>query len=160
MNHLLKKGGSLSGRERNCAFLNLDGQRFATVSGVSGFDFADDARSLALVDWDGDGRMDLWSSNRTAPRVRFLQNVLPETGSWIQFALESDQMIDPVGARIELTLGNGNKLLRSLRIGEGFLGQSSRVLHFGLADEEIRQIRVRWPDGEWQEMALVAPGQR
>jgi len=160
MTNRLRKGGSLSGRERNCAFLNLDGQRFATVSGVSGFDFADDARSLALVDWDGDGRMDLWSSNRTAPRVRFLQNVLPETGSWIQFALESDQMIDPVGARIELTLGNGNKLLRSLRIGEGFLGQSSRVLHFGLADEEIRQIRVRWPDGEWQEMALVAPGQR
>ncbi|MGC6458445.1 MAG: ASPIC/UnbV domain-containing protein [Akkermansiaceae bacterium] len=160
MTDRLRKGGSLSGRERNCAFLNLDGGSFATVSGVSGFDFPDDSRALALVDWDGDGLMDVWTSNRTAPRLRFLHNSLPQAGNWIQFGLEAEGMLDPIGARVEVTLGDDRKLMRTLRAGEGFLGQSSRFLHFGLADEEIRQIKVRWPDGKWQEVALVAPGRR
>lgn len=160
MTDRLRKGGSLSGRERNCAFLNLDGGSFATVSGVSGFDFPDDSRALALVDWDGDGLMDVWTSNRTAPRLRFLHNSLPQAGNWIQFGLEAEGMLDPIGARVELTLGDDRKLMRTLRAGEGFLGQSSRFLHFGLDEEEIREIRVRWPDGSWQELALVPSGKR
>ena len=160
MTNRLRKGGSLSGRERNCAFLNLDGKRFATVSALSGFDFADDSRSLALVDWDVDGNMDVWVSNRTAPRVRFLKNNLPSNDHWIQFGLESDKLLDPVGARVELTLNDERKLLRTLRAGEGFLGQSSRYLHFGMGDAGIQSIRVRWPDGKWQELEPVDPGQR
>ena len=160
MSDRLRKGGSLSGRERNCAFLNLDGSHFATVSGLSGFDFPDDSRSLALVDWDGDGRMDVWSSNRTAPRIRFLKNELASVGGWIQFALEDEGMIDPIGARIEMGLEDGRKLLRSLRAGEGFLGQSSKVLHFGLGSGEIKSLRVRWPDGSWQDLKPAPAGQR
>ena len=55
---LLASGRSLSGRERNCCFLNLGGSTFADVSAVSGFDFPDDARGLAVVDWDADGDLD------------------------------------------------------------------------------------------------------
>ena len=71
MNDRLKKGGSLSGKERNCAFLNIDGKKFATVSGVSGFDFPDDSRAMALSDWDGDGRMDVWISIGTHLELDF-----------------------------------------------------------------------------------------
>ena len=160
MNDRLKKGGSLSGKERNCAFLNIDGKKFATVSGVSGFDFPDDSRAMALSDWDGDGRMDVWVSNRNAPRVRFFHNRLIEIGDWIQFDLESNKMLDPIGARIELTLGDGSKLMRSLRAGEGFLGQSSRFIHFGLSNKRIKAIKVRWPQGDSEEFALASPGRR
>ena len=160
MSDRLRKGGSLSGRERNCAFLNLDGSHFATVSSLSGFDFPDDARSLALVDWDGDGRMDVWGSNRTAPRIRFLKNELASLGNWVQFVLQTDEMIDPIGARIEVGLEDGRKLLRTLRAGEGFLGQSSPMLHFGLGSQKIKSLRVRWPDGTWQDLDIVATGQR
>ena len=160
MTNRLRKGGSLSGRERNCAFLNLDGSRFATISGVSGFDFQDDARALALVDWDGDGLMDVWSSNRTAPRVRFLQNQLTPNKNWIQFELKEKCFLDPIGARVDVGLEDGRILMRSLRAGEGFLGQSSRVLHFGLGEGKIQSIRVRRPDGEWQPFAPVDLGRR
>jgi len=160
MSDRLRKGGSLSGRERNCAFLNLDGSHFATISSLSGFDFLDDSRSLALVDWDGDGRMDVWGSNRTAPRIRFLKNELASVGSWIQFVLQTDGLLDPIGARIEVGLGDGRTLLRTLRAGEGFLGQSSPMLHFGLGSQEVKSLRVRWPDGIWQDFKPVAPGQR
>jgi tetratricopeptide (TPR) repeat protein len=160
MTNRLRKGGSLSGRERNCAFLNLDGRRFATISGVSGFDFPDDARALALVDWNGDGLMDVWSSNRTAPRVRFLQNQLTPNKNWIQFELKEKGFLDPIGARVEVGLEDGRILMRSLRAGEGFLGQSSRFLHFGLGEGKIESIKVRWPDGEWQPFAPVDRGRR
>ena len=160
MSDRLRKGGSLSGRERNCAFLNLNGSRFATISELSGFDFPDDSRSLALVDWDADGRMDVWVSNRTAPRVRFLKNELESSGGWIQLGLEEDGLLDPIGARVELTLTNGKKLLRTLRAGEGFLGQNSRYLHFGLGDQEMDSIRVRWVDGVWQRLVPPKSGAR
>ena len=68
---LARAGSSWSGRERHCAFLNCgdveQGARFANVSAVSGLDFPDDGRALAVTDWDGDGDLDLWARNRNAP---------------------------------------------------------------------------------------------
>lgn len=160
MTDRLRKGGSLSGRERNCAFLNLGERRFATISGLSGFDFPDDARALTLVDWNGDGLMDVWTSNRTAPRIRYLENQLPRNARWIQFGLREKGFLDPIGARVELGLTDGRVLLRTLRAGEGFLGQSSRFLHFGLGEASIRSLRVRWPDGQWQDFPVVDPARR
>ena len=69
-------------------------------------------------------------------------------------------MLDPIGSRIELTLGDGSKLMRSLRAGEGFLGQSSRFIHFGLSDKKIKAIKVRWPQGDSEDFALASPGSR
>ena len=141
----------MSGRERNCAFLNTGEGQFATISGLSGFDFPDDARALALMDWDADGRMDFWVSNRTAPRLRFMKNDLKGTGQWLQIGLEGRGLLDPYGARVEVTVTSGAKLISSLRAGEGFLGQSSRWLHFGLGEGAVKTVRVRWPDGSWEE---------
>ena len=50
VNQLLRSARSFSGRERNCAYLNLQGEQFANVSAVSGFDAATDGRALALTD--------------------------------------------------------------------------------------------------------------
>ena len=74
---MTSQGVSWSGRERNCAFLNTGRRRFANISAVSGFDFLDDGRGLALCDWDHDGDLDVWVTNRNAPRVRFLRNDVP-----------------------------------------------------------------------------------
>ena len=67
---MIEEGQSWSGHERNCCFLNTGGERFANISAVSGFDFLDDARGVALVDWDHDGDLDFWVKNRTPPQVR------------------------------------------------------------------------------------------
>ncbi len=74
-------GVSWSGHERNAAFLNL-GQPtrdthvpvFAEVAAAIGFDFSDDSRALASLDWDQDGDLDLVMTNRTGPRLRLLHN--------------------------------------------------------------------------------------
>ena len=147
---LLASGRSLSGRERNCCFLNTQTNGFANISTVAGFDFPDDARAMATVDWDADGDLDVWVTNRTAPRVRFLKNNYGDQGNYVAVKLKGVQANhDAIGARIEIVSGDGGvRLVRSIRAGEGYLGQSSKWQHFGLAQHASAvQAKVRWPDG-------------
>lgn len=154
VNDLLRHGGSLSGHEANCTFLNVPGSAYATASAVTGFNFLDDARALAIVDWDHDGRLDLWATNRTAPRLRFLRNQVPAFHHFVSFRLEATQgNREAIGARIELSFKDVSAapLVRTRRAGEGFLAQSSRWMHFGLEDHaRIRQVKIHWPDGSVQ----------
>lgn len=149
INELLDSGASLSGHERNCFFLNTGGGRFATASATSGFDFYDDARAVVRSDWDHDGDIDLWFANRTAPRLRFLRNNGNPDTHFVALRLRgTSSNRDAIGARVELKSG-GRTLLRGLRAGEGFLGQSSKWLHFGLGPQtEINSITVHWPGGQ------------
>jgi len=156
LDDLINHGGSLSGNERNCAFLNL-GQdvrgeaRFATVSHVTGVDLADDGRAWALTDWDADGDVDAWTVNRTAPRVRFLNNEQAAGNHWIALRLLGKTCNrDAIGARVEIQLANypSAPLVRVLRAGEGFLSQSTKQLVLGLgADSRLHHVQVQWPGG-------------
>ena len=162
LNDLISDGGSLSGHERNCAFLNIAGGRFATVSSVSGLDFADDARTPASVDWDRDGDLDLWVGNRTAPQLRFLRNDASSGNHFVALRLRGTMTNrDGIGARVEVwpaakDAAGAAPLIKTLKAGDGYLGQSSKWLHFGLGrDPKIGKIVVRWPGGEPEEFAGV-----
>lgn len=159
LNRLLHQDRSFSGRERNCAFLNCGTKEasFATVSGVAGFDFPDDARGLATVDWDFDGDLDVWATNRTAPRVRVLMN-RSVSRPFLAVKLSGDGRTtnrDALGARLEVYLAGGAgapRRIRTLRGGEGFLSQSSHWVHFGLGDAQaVEKLVVRWPGGSEEE---------
>jgi Tfp pilus assembly protein PilF/thiol-disulfide isomerase/thioredoxin len=143
---------SWSGNERNCVFLNTPGSRFANISAVSGFDFADDGRSLGLVDWDFDGDLDFWAANRTGPRLRFMRNDATTDQHFAAFRLRARSgNRDAIGARLELHVVDGDRrerLIKSLRAGEGFLGQSTKWIHFGLGTiSSINGLVVHWPGG-------------
>ena len=107
LKHMLRAGRSWSGRERHCVYLNTGGHgRFADVSATSGLDLIDDGRGLAMTDWDADGDLDLWISNRNAPQLRFLRNDAAG-GSWIALRLVGDgerTNRDAVGARVAVTV--------------------------------------------------------
>ncbi|NWK54947.1 ASPIC/UnbV domain-containing protein [Verrucomicrobiaceae bacterium N1E253] len=153
VNRMAHEGKSFSGNERNCVFLNRGDAQFSTVSALSGWDMPDDSRGLALMDWDSDGRIDFWASNRNAPRLRFMHNQMKNTGNWLGIKLRgtSHNNRDAIGARVKVTLENGRLLIRSLKAGEGFASQSSKRLNFGLGDAtEIRALSVTWPDGSTQ----------
>jgi len=187
MIRLMLDGKSFSGREHNCCFLNTSETRFASVSSVSGLDFPDDARACALVDWDQDGRQDLWLTNRTSPRVRVMRNVHQSPNHWVAVRLQGQECNrDGIGATVEVTVSaaaikageselpveagpenrepkteiRNNTMVKTLRAGEGFLSQNSKWIHFGLADHEVVQrLTVRWPDGSSDEFTEV-PGDR
>ena len=168
LNRLLHEDRSFSGNERHCAFVNTGGTTasFADVSGVTGFDFAEDGRGLATADWDFDGDPDLWITNRTAPRIRFLRNNTdPPEDSFVAFKLIGDGRTsnrDAIGARLNLHLSDGaagSTRIETLRGGEGFLSQSSNWIHFALGDAtSIEKLVVRWPGAEPQEFSDLQPG--
>lgn len=159
IHRMIREGASWSGRERNVAFLNTGDGRFAQVSAVSGLDFPDDGRAVASVDWDFDGDTDLWIANRTAPRVRLMLNDSPRgegANGFVAFRLAGKLQRDAIGARVEVRIPGepARVLVQSLRAGEGYLSQSSKVLTFGLGDaREIESVRVRWPSGDYEEFS-------
>jgi len=137
-------------------FLNTRGQRFADASSVTGFDFPSDSRALAVVDWDQDGDLDVWCSNRTSPRMRFLQNQTSQFSDNGFLAVKltgTSSNRDAIGTRVELQLADGDDthaLFRTLRAGEGYLAQTSKWLHFGIGSASLQKMLVRWPNGEVQ----------
>ncbi len=157
----IQLGQSFSGRERNCAFLNVGDARFADVSSAIGLDQIDDSRAVALSDWDQDGDLDLWLTNRTGPRVRFLRNDLQNNHHWIAFRLVGNPQLrcpaDAIGARLELTTqdsqGVEHSRIQTLYAGDGFLSQSSKWIHFGVSDGTMPvQLSVRWPGSDVPEV--------
>ena len=163
---MIREGRSWSGRERNCCFLNTADGKFSDISAVSGFDFIDDSRALAVGDWDGDGDPDLWVSNRNAPRLRFLRNDAAPPGSFLSLKLQGDgknTSLDAVGAWVEVQEAGAGKrpLLRSVTAGDGFLTQSSRWLAFAVGRNSAAvQAKVSWPGGETEVFAGLKPGGR
>ena len=153
---MLAQGRSFSGHERNCCFLNTGRQRFATISAVSGLDYPDDGRAVAVTDWDQDGDLDLWISNRNAPRLRLFRNDSPANNHYLTVRLTGDGKTshrDAIGARLEVEVEppGPHRMVKTLRAGEGFLSQSSKWVHFGLGDSsEIRKVVIRWPGGASQ----------
>lgn len=163
-------GQSWSGNEPNCAFLNTASSsgasgRFAQFSGLSGLNFPDDARGIGVVDWDEDGDLDLWISNRTGPRLRLMRNEWSQSGNsnrFVAFQLRGARANrDAIGARVQVYLRGQPPLIQTLRAGDGFCSQSSKWLHFGLGvDPRIERVTVRWPGGMVEEFGSIEPGLR
>ena len=160
MGRNILEGRSFSGHERHCVYLNTGGPRFANISAVSGLDFPEDGRGMVITDWDFDGDPDLWISNRTAPRLRFLRNDTAAGNRFMAVRLTGNGTTsnrDAIGARLTLRVG-GVPLLRTLKAGEGFLSQSSRWLNFGLGKAgAVESLVVRWPDGAEQTFSGIEP---
>jgi peroxiredoxin len=172
---MVLSGHSWSGNERNCCFLNLGGSgasRFANISAAAGLDLIGDGRALATTDWDQDGDLDLWLTNRTGPRVQMLRNDSSTGHHFLAVRLEGNGRTsnrDAIGARVEVVLSEqlsggrydqenpkskirNPKSIKTLRAGEGYLSQSGKWIHFGLGSAtEVEKVIVRWPDGGIQE---------
>ena len=159
---LLANGGSLSGRERNCCFLNTGRSAFANISAVSGFDFPDDARGVATTDWDADGDLDVWVTNRSQPRIRFLRNENRSQQHFLAVKLTGTKANrDAIGSKVEVATADGSRLVKTLRAGEGYLAQSSKWLHFGLGQQgEDVDLRVTWPDRQAEVFRGLAADRR
>jgi len=157
---LLRQGRSFSGRERHCGFLNTGGaRRFADISDVSGLSLPEDGTGVAFCDWDHDGDLDLWMANRSGPQVRFFENEADWSGKSVRFLLTGKECNrDAIGARVMVTPSAGKVIVRTLRAGEGYLSQSSKWLHFGIGDDEVAKVEVRWPGGASEEYSGVKAG--
>jgi YD repeat-containing protein len=102
-------------------------------------------RGLAVGDLDNDGRIDLVGLPQNSPLVYF-HNQTPH-GHALTLLLEGTRSNrDAIGAVVTVTAGGRRR--RAWRAGGGsYQSASDPRLHFGLGDDRIEQVEVRWPSG-------------
>lgn len=145
---------SWSGYQKKKLFRNLGAQTFKEVAAEAGVDNDRDGRGIAVADFDGDGRLDLYQTNVGQEPFLF-RNVSPGGGHWIGLKLTGTKSNrDAIGARATLKTGGG-VLIREVNGGNGYAGQSTSLLHFGLgAATEIDSLEIRWPGGRTEKVTV------
>ena len=145
--------------ERTTAYSNRGDFLFEDVTLATGIGFADDGRALVVADLDRDGRLDLVFRNRTSPILRVLQGV-HDGGGWVSVTLVGDpQNVDAVGAAVRLKAGGVTRTAR-ITAGDGFLGSSSKTVHFGLGElKAVEGLSVTWPDGSSESFDQTPEGE-
>ena len=153
LNQLIREDYSWNGHEPNVFYVRQQG-KYRDASGVSGLDFADDTRTFAVTDFDGDGVPDLILKNRLGPQIRAMQNDCAADRKSVAIVLQgTESNRDAIGARVEV-----NGRAQWLSAGSGFLSQHSKKLHFSLVDQPAAHVKITWPSGARQELAALEPG--
>jgi hypothetical protein len=109
------------------------------------------SRGAAVVDFNGDGLLDLVVVNRNAP-AQLWRNAGP-AANWAKI-----ELVQPapnpmaIGAWVELRAG-GLLQRHEVTIGGGHGSGMLGPVHFGLGEATTAEARVIWPDGsvtDWQ----------
>jgi hypothetical protein len=139
-----------SGYQKKKFLRNLDGQTFKEISADAGVDNDKDGRGIGVGDFDNDGRLDFYQSNADQDSL-FYRNVTTGAGHWLELKLEGTKSNrDGIGARVTVQTTN-RKWIREVDGGNGYAGQSSTRLHFGLgAEDKIVSVQIKWPSGATQ----------
>jgi hypothetical protein len=145
---------SWSGYQRKKLFRNLGAQTFKELAAEAGVDNDKDGRGIGMADLDEDGRLDLYQTNANQPSLLY-RNVSSPAGHWLALKLIGTKSNrDAIGARVTLRLG-GDTLVREVNGGNGYAGQSTGRLHFGLgAATKIDAVEIRWPSGRIDRLSL------
>lgn len=154
LNQLIREDYSWNGHQPNVFYAKGGDGKYRDASGVSGLDFADDTRTFAVADFDGDGYPDLVLKNRLGPQIRAMQNDCAGGRPAIAISLRGVKSNrDAIGARVEV-----NGQAQFVEAGSGFLSQHSKKLHFGLGGKPAATVRISWPSGAKQELAGLEAG--
>ena len=101
----------------------------------------------AIGDTDNDGQMEIMVINSAGFNSQLWKAEKPDA-NWLKVNLEGTvSNRDGIGAWISLYTED-NEQTRYTTCGNGFMGQNSENIHFGLADlEAIDSLTVTWPTG-------------
>lgn len=106
-------------------------------------------RTLALFDWNSDGRMDLVANHLDRP-IAVLENK-SQIQNWLQMELVGvTSARDAVGAKVTVRAASQNWFAWQIG-GDGYMCSNQPILHFGLGSiETIDEVEIKWPSGRVQ----------
>ena len=140
-----------SSRETNVFFINTNG-KLQNMSEQSGANILSNSRSVAYLDYDNDGDLDMILNNYHEAAVLYRNNAELLGGNWLKIKLIGDpaQNInrDAIGAKIIVTTKSGMQIWREIHGGVGYLTMHPKEQHFGLGKQDKADITVEWPNGD------------
>ncbi|CAA0094994.1 Uncharacterised protein [BD1-7 clade bacterium] len=153
----------VSSKETNVFFSN-EGGKLNNSSKQSGLDVLVNSRSAAYLDYDNDGDLDIAVNNYHAPAMFFNNNAEQFDNHSFKIRLIGDPKKktsrDAIGARIIVSLDDGNKIWREVHGSTAYLTSPPKEQHFGLGDFQNATVQVIWPNGTRQSVGRLEAGQR
>jgi hypothetical protein len=143
-----------SGFQKKKLFRNLDGHTFKEMAAVAGVDNDRDGRGVGVADFDNDGRLEFFQTDANQDPLLY-HNTTAGAGHWLELALVGTKSNrDAIGARVTVKAG-AKTMIREVNGGNGYAGQSTQRLHFGLgADTRLGPVQIHWPSGATQVVAV------
>jgi enediyne biosynthesis protein E4 len=143
---------SWSGFQKKRLFHNVGDGTFREIGADAGINNERDGRGIGVIDLDNDGLLDLVQTNADQSPIVY-HNVSQNTGNWVELKLIGTKSNrDGVGARVQLQVG-GLTLIRELDGGNGYAGESSRRIHFGIGSAtKIDRMQIHWPSGRIEQV--------
>ena len=136
-------------RTPNIAFRNNGDLTFSDVSEEWGVADASIAHGATVADLDGDGDLDKVDSFMNE-EVGVYRNGATHNRVVVQLVGNRSNAFG-IGARVSLTLVDGQTQTRVMSTSGGYLSSHAPELIFGLGKQkEIKRIEVKWPSGHHQ----------
>ena len=132
-------------------FVNTNGMLTEQTS-KSGAAPAGNARSVAYLDSDADGDLDMVVNNFNSPAIVYRNNSDRSGNHWIKLRLVGDPAKgvtrDAIGAKITVDTKSQKGLWREVFSTIGYLSVHPKEQHLGLGNDTTADVTVTWPNGE------------
>jgi hypothetical protein len=134
-------------------FVNRDG-KLMEESKASGADHLGNTRSVAYLDQDGDGDLDMLVNSFNGPAIFYRNDV--KGGHWLKLRLVGDPAKgvsrDAIGAKITVDTPRNKGMWREVFSTIGYLTANPKEQHVGLGADTTADVTIVWPNGEKQQL--------
>jgi hypothetical protein len=138
-------------------FVNRDGMLQEETS-KSGADPAGNARSVAYLDADADGDLDMVVNHFNGPAAFYRNDT--RGNHWLKLRLVGDPAKhvtrDAIGAKITVDTATQKGMWREVFSTTGYLSVHPKEQHIGLGSETKADVTIVWPDGSRETLRGLA----
>ncbi len=155
-----KRHPEFPAKDPRMLFRNLGKGRFEELTDQAGAAIQEshNSRGCAFGDFDNDGDLDILVINLNEP-PSLLRNDVTGNNSWLKVKLVGTKSNrSAIGARVVVKAGDSTQT-QEVQSQSSFLSCNDFRLHFGLGQAKSAEVKIRWPNGEWQTLPNVAANQ-
>ena len=158
--YVSSSGSFVSAKSDRSKFFLNNGGTFYDGSVTYGITDTGLGRCVAILDYDNDGKEDIFITQSEGHRLLYHNEGSLSTGHWLNLRFTgAASNRDGYGCEVTITAG-GRSQTALYNPTNAYLGQREPRLHFGLgASTVVEKISVKWPSGTVQQFVNVAADQ-